>query len=59
MHLGVPEAEAPLGNQRGIEAYAVQLHDALTAAMLPTNTARFEAVRSCAHELAIEWLRSH
>ena len=55
----VQEAETPLGNQRAIEGYVVQLQDALTAAMLPTNTARFEAVRSCAHELAIEWLRSH
>jgi hypothetical protein len=36
-----------------------QLQDALTAAMQRTNTTRFEAVRSCAHELAIEWLRSH
>ena len=55
----VQEAEAPLGNQGAIEAYVVQLQDALTAAMLRANTARFEALRTCAHELAIEWLRSH
>jgi hypothetical protein len=55
----VQEAEAPLGNQSAIVASVVQLQDALTAAMLPTNTARFEALRNCAHELAIEWLRNH
>jgi hypothetical protein len=55
----VQEAEAPLGNQGAVEAYVVQLQDALTAAMLRENTVRFEAVRSCAHELTIEWLRSH
>jgi len=55
----VQEAEAPLGNQRAVAAYVVALQDTLTAAMLPTNSARFEAIRSCAHELAIDWLRSH
>ena len=55
----VQEAEAPLGNQNAVAAYVVQLQDSLTAAMLPTNTTRFEALRTCAHELAIEWLRSH
>jgi len=52
------EAETPLGNTSAVEAYVVQLQDALTAAMLRANTARFEALRSCAHELTIEWLRS-
>ena len=55
----VQEAETPLGNQSVVEAYVVQLQDALTAAMLRENTVRFEALRSCAPELAIEWLRSH
>jgi hypothetical protein len=55
----VQEAEAPLGNQSAVEAFVVVLQDALTAAMLRANTARFEALRSCAHELAIEWLRTH
>jgi hypothetical protein len=55
----VQEAEAPLGNQSAVEASVVELQDALTAAMLQANTARFEALRSCAHELAIEWLRGH
>jgi hypothetical protein len=50
----VQEAEAPLGNQSAVAACVVQLQDALTAAMLRTNTARFEVVRSCAHELVIE-----
>jgi hypothetical protein len=31
----------------------------LAAAMLRANSTRFEALRGCAHELAIEWLRSH
>ena len=53
------EAETPLRNQSAVEAYVVQLQDALTAAMLQPNTARFQALRSCAHELAIEWLRNH
>jgi hypothetical protein len=55
----VQEAETPLGNQSAVEANVVQLQDALTAAMQRTTTTRFEAVRSCAHELAIEWLRSN
>ena len=55
----VQEAEAALGNQSAIEAYVVQLQDALTAAMLRENSVRFEALRSCAHELAIGWLRGH
>jgi hypothetical protein len=55
----VQGAEAPLGNQSAVEASVAELQDALTAAMLRANTVRFEAVRSCAHELAIEWLRGH
>jgi hypothetical protein len=53
----IQEAEAPLGS--AVEASVVELQDALTAAMLRENSARFEALRTCAHELAIEWLRSH
>jgi hypothetical protein len=55
----VQEAEAPLGNQSAVEAFVVELQDALTAAMPRANGARFEALRTCARELAIEWLRSH
>ena len=55
----VQGAEAPLGNQSAVEASVVELQDALTAAMLRENTVRFEALRRCAHELAIEWLRGH
>jgi hypothetical protein len=54
----VQEAEAPLGNQSALEAYVVELQDTFTAAMQRTNSARFEALRSRAHELTIEWLRS-
>jgi hypothetical protein len=55
----VQEAETPLGNQSAVEVSVVELQDALTAAMLRSDSARFEALRSCAHELAIEWLRGH
>jgi HD-like signal output (HDOD) protein len=52
----VQEAETPLGNQSAV----VGLQDALTAAMVVrANSARFEALRTCAHELTIEWLRGH
>jgi hypothetical protein len=55
----VQEADAPLGNQSAVEAFVVELQDALTTAALRANNPRFEALRTCAHELAIEWLRSH
>jgi hypothetical protein len=55
----VQEAETPLANQNAVEVSVLELQDALTAAMLQMQTARFEALRSCAHDLTIEWLRSH
>jgi len=53
------EAETPLGNQGAVEAYVVQLQDALTAVKLGTSSPRFEALRGYTHELVIEWLRNH
>jgi hypothetical protein len=48
----VQEAETPLGNQSAVEASVVELQDALTAAMVVrANSARSEALRTCAHEL--------
>ncbi len=55
----VQEAEAPLGNQSAVEVSVVELQDALTVAMLQAKSAGFEALRSRAHELTIEWLRGH
>ena len=55
----VQEAETPVGSQGAVEAHVVQLQDALAAAKLGASSPRFEALRGYAHELVIEWLRSH
>jgi len=53
------EAEAPLGNEKAVAANVAQLQEGLTAAKRETNSARFETLRSYAHGLAAEWLRTH
>jgi len=55
----VREAQTPLGARNTAHAAVVGLQDALTEATLQPGSERFEMLRSCAHDLAIEWLRDN
>jgi len=55
----VREAQAPLWGRDATRTAVVGLQDALTEATLRPGSKRFEILRSCAHDLAIEWLREN